>query len=128
MPQNVLTITKQADSDLSAKQFFLMKATATGVDLNGTLNGPVLGVLTNDPKLGMNAAIQIAGTARVVSGGAFAIGDPVKSDAAGKAIKQTGEAAGTQVYVIGMALEAAGGADEQVDIAIRPYVVNLAVS
>ncbi|SRR6266511_1341529 len=128
MPQNILTISRSADSDLSAKQFFLMKATATGCDLNGTLNGPILGVLTNAPTAGKAAAVQVEGVARVVAGAAFAIGDYVKSDAAGKAIKQTAEAVGTQVHVIGMALEAAGADGDQVDILIRPVVVNLAVS
>ena len=71
MPQNILTITRSADVDLSAKQHFLMKATATGVDLNATLNGPVLGVLTNDPVAGKGAAVQVAGVARVVAGAAF---------------------------------------------------------
>ncbi len=128
MPQNILTIARKADNDLSLKQFFLMKATATGVDLNGTLNGPVLGPLTNDPVAGKAAAVQVAGVARVVAGAAFAIGDPIKSDAAGKAIKQTGEAAGTQVFVIGRALEAAAADGDQVEILITPFVVNLAVS
>src|SRR6266508_4939984 len=99
MPQNILTITRSADVDLSAKQYFLVKATATGVDLNATLNGPVLGVLTNDPVAGKGAAVQVEGVARVVAGGVFAAGDYLKSDAAGKAIKQTAEAAGTQVFV-----------------------------
>ncbi len=128
MPQNILTISRSADTDLSLKQYFLMKATATGVDLNGTLNGPVLGVLTNDPVAGKAAAVQVEGIARVVAGGAFVAGDPIKSDAAGKAIKQTGEAVGVQVYVIGMALEAAGADGDQVDIHIRPHVVNLAIT
>lgn len=128
MPQNILTITRSADADLSAKQYFLVKATATGVALNDTLNGPVLGVLTNDPVAGKGAAVQVQGTARVVAGAAFAAGDPIKSDAAGKAIKQTGEAVGVQVYVIGMALQAAGADGDQVDIHIRPYVVNLAIT
>jgi hypothetical protein len=128
MPQNILTITRKADADLSAKQYFLVKATATGVDLNTTLNGPVLGVLTNDPASGKGASVQVLGQARVVAGGAFAIGDYVKSDGAGKAIKQTGEAAGTLVHVIGQALEAAAADGDQVEILIKPQVVNNAVS
>lgn len=127
--QNILSITRKADADLSTKQYFLMKATAAGgCDLNATLNGPVLGVLTNDPASGKAAAVQVAGVARVVAGAAFAVGDPIKSDAAGKAIKQTGEAVGVQVHVIGMALEAAAADGDQVEILIRPHVVNLAVS
>jgi hypothetical protein len=129
MPQNILTITRKADADLSAKQYFLVKATATGVDLNTTLNGPVLGVLTNDPASGKAAAVQVVGVARVVAGAAFAAGDLLKSDANGKAIKQTGEAAGTLVHAFGIALEAAAADLDQVEVLlIGRAVVNNAVS
>ena len=126
--QNILTITRSAGSDLSAKQFFAVKATADGgCDLAGA-NERVLGVLTNDPKTAGAAAVQVAGVARVVAGGAFAAGDYLKADAAGKAVKQTGEAAGTLVEVFAVALEAAAADGDQVEILLARAVVNNAAT
>ncbi len=126
---NILSITRSADADLSTKTNFFVKATATGVDLNTTLNGKVLGVLTNDPNAaGKAASVQVDGVVLVKSGAAVAVGDDLKSDAAGKAIPSTGEAAGTQVYIVGTALDAAAGADELIRMHMRPSYVNRAVS
>lgn len=125
--QNILTITRGADSDLSAKQYFAVKATATGCDLAGD-NERVLGVLTNDPTAAGAAAVQVAGVARITAGGAFAAGDYLKSDAAGKAVQQTGEAAGTLVEVFAIALEAAAADGDQVEALLTRAVVNNAAS
>ncbi len=126
--QNILTITRSADADLSAKQFFAVKATADGgCDLAGA-NERVLGVLTNDPQAAGAAAVQVAGVARVVAGGVFAAGDYLKSDAAGKATKQDAEAAGTLVEVFAIALEAAAADGDQVEVLLARAVVNNAAT
>jgi len=80
----------KAAADLTAKQFYLVKRTsATEVNICGA--GEVaLGVLVNKPNTGEAADVFAFGYAQVVSDGnaaAIAIGDPLKSDAAGKAVK-----------------------------------------
>lgn len=112
---NLLTITRSADADLSAKQYFIVKATASnGCALAGAGDIP-LGVLTNDPESGEAAAIQVAGVVRVTAGAGFAVGARVKADAAGKAITLV-NGAGTKEQSIGIALEAATNDGDIVEI------------
>jgi hypothetical protein len=127
---DLLTTTETSDADLSAvaNKRKLVKHSATGVALCSVLNERVYGVLTNLPGLGKSAQVQIAGIAKCQAGAAIAKGDFVKTDATGRVITQTAEAAGTQVFVLGQALEAAGAAGDMIAVHIRPLVINLAVS
>lgn len=126
--QNTLSITRKADADLSTKQYFLVKATAAGGCALAGANDRVLGVLTNDPASGKAAAVQTHGTARVVAGAAIAVGDYVKSDAAGKAVAAAGEAVGVLVEVFGLALEAAAADLNEIEVLLTRVVINRAVS
>lgn len=125
---NILTITREADADLSASQYLCMKASAdNGCALAGA-NEKVLGVLQNDPAADRAAAIQIEGVTRVKTGGAVAVGDYLKSDANGKAVAAAGEAAGVLVEVFAVALEAAAGADELINAHLTRVVINRAAT
>jgi hypothetical protein len=127
---DLLSVAETSDGDLSAvanKNKFV-KLTATGIVLCSVLNERIYGVLTNKPATGKSAQIQIAGVAKVQAGAAVAKGDLVKTDATGRAITQTAEAVGVQVYTFGMALEAAGAAGDLIAVAIRPAITNLAIT
>lgn len=124
---NLLAIPIKADSDLSTKQYFLAKFTATGVDI-AAANDRVAGPIINKPKLGDAAAIQVAGVAFVAAGAAVAKGDYVKSDANGRAITSTAEAAGTLVEIFGIALDAAAAQDDRIRVLLHRVVINRAVS
>jgi hypothetical protein len=129
-----IAITRKADVDLSAKQFYAVKLTAAnGCDLAGASDAAggeaVVGVLQNKPTLGKAAEVLIEGSiTRGVAGAAFAVGDPLKTTAAGKFVKSTAEAAGTLVHVVGTALEAAAADLDVVEIQLTHYVINRAIS
>jgi hypothetical protein len=123
-----ISITRKADADLSARQYRFVTATASnGCALAGA-NARALGVLQNKPKSGEAAAIQTEGQTKVVAGGAFAVGDYVKSDANGKAVQVTGEAAGTIVELLGIALEAAAADGDIVEIQLIHGTLNRAAT
>lgn len=127
-------LTRKADSDLSAKQYFAVKLTATnGCDLAGASDAAggeaILGVLQNKPTLGKAAEVMLpSSVTRVVAGAAFAVGDPLKVDANGRFIKATGEAAGTLVHVVATALEAAAALGDIVEAQLTHYVINRALT
>lgn len=126
---DLLTVTESADADLSTHKNKCVKQSATGVALCDTLNERVYGVLTNKPSAaGRSAQVQVIGVAKVMAGAAIAKGAYVKVDATARVITQTAEAAGTQVFVLGQALEAATAAGDLIAVLIRPLVTNLAVS
>jgi hypothetical protein len=124
---NLLSTTFKADSDLSTKQYFLGKRTATGVDL-AAANDRVLGPIVNKPKQAGGAAIQVAGIAFVKAGAAITAGDYLKADANGRAITAGGEAPGTLVEAFGIALEDATALDDQIRVLLQRVVINRAVS
>jgi hypothetical protein len=130
-------ITRVADADLSAKQYFAVKLTnnnsGNGVDLAGASDAAggeaILGVLQNKPILGQAAEVMIAPCiTRAVAAGAFVPGDPLKTDANGRFVKATGEAAGTLVHVVATALEPAAALGDIVEVALNHYVINRAIS
>lgn len=87
----LLDINMKAASDLSAKQFFLVKQTAADtVDLVGAVTDRALGVLVNAPKANQAASVQTDGIAKVVSDGsgtAIAANDPLAADTSGRVVK-----------------------------------------
>lgn len=120
---NVLTITREAGEDLSTKQYFFATATADGKCALSGADDRVLGVITNDPESGEAAAIQVAGVVRITAGAAFAVGDLLKADAAGKAI-EAALGAGTKEEIAGMALEAATADGDIVEMLVRPQTLT----
>lgn len=124
---NLFAFTQKADADLSAKQYFLAKLTATGADV-AAANDVVAGVIVNKPKAGDGASLQASGIAFVKAGAAITKGDYLKSDANGRAITSTGEAAGTLVQIFGIALEAATAQDDVIRVLLTRVVINRAIT
>jgi hypothetical protein len=91
-----------AAADLSTKQFFGVKFTATGVALCSVAGEQCDGFLQNKPAAGAVCNVAVDGKSKAVAGGAIAKGARVTVTAAGKlAVAASGN------YVLGIALEAA---------------------
>jgi hypothetical protein len=102
----------KAVSDLTAKQFYIVKASSTEneIALAAAATDKLIGVLTNKPLSGETADVyarNAAGTGKVIAGGTVAINDYITSDANGKAVATT--TSGDQI--LGIALEAAVSGD-----------------
>jgi hypothetical protein len=84
----------EADSDLSAKQYYIVKVSAANkVDVCNSA-ALAIGVLQNAPGDTHAAEVLSIGRSKVVSDGsgtAIAAGDKVMSDGNGKAVKATGQ-------------------------------------
>lgn len=106
----LLDVNMKANSDLSAKQFFLVKQTALDtVDLMAANTDLCFGVLTNAPKANQAASCQTDGVAKVVSDGsgtAIAAGDRLASDGSGRVVKNVT----ADRLVIGVAMDASTAA------------------
>lgn len=131
-PDTQLNIPCIADADLSANQYRAVVATANnggkGIALAGS-NVKILGILQDKPSAnGKPATVCVEGPTRAVAGAAFARGDALKTDANGRLITAAGEAAGVVVQVVAQALEAAGAAGDIVEVVLRHYTYNNAVS
>jgi len=107
--RGTLPTTFVASATLVTKQYYIVKRhTVEGqIAICSNAGDLPLGIVRNAPAAGGEAAILTVGsnvTAKVVSDGTtpIAIGDTVGTDAAGKAIKKTADAA----YIIGIALQA----------------------
>jgi len=89
----ILNVNMKANSDLSAKQFFIVKQTAADtVDLTSAVTDRPFGVLINAPKQNQAGEVQTDGIAKVASdgsGSAIAAGDQLGTDANGRAVKCT---------------------------------------
>lgn len=77
--------------------------------------GAVLGVAETDAATGDYVTVCRGGVQRVVSGGAIAVGDVVKSAASGRVVTATVGTDAVNLY-LGTALTAAGGAGVTVDV------------
>ena len=110
-----------ADADLSAKQFFLVKAVAgPAVDLAGD-GEAVYAVVQNKPTSGEEAEIMRQGISKCVAGAAVVAGVKVASDAAGKVITAV-----SGKHPVGIALTAAGSDGDIISVDILPSLVPLA--
>lgn len=113
-------ITRTANADLSAKQYYFVEAIAGGkADACNAITDVALGVLQNDPTSGLPAAIAVLGTSKVVAGAAIAECARVAPMASGKA--QT--SAITQ-YARGIALEAAAADGDIIEILLITTTVQ----
>lgn len=116
--------TKQADScitmiagaDLSAKQFYIVQPNSSGqAVLSAASDLTQIGVLQNKPASGYAGTVQVGGITKCIAGAAVAAGSRVTSDASGKAIVAT-----TGKQVIGLAMTAAGAANEIFEVFLSP--------
>jgi hypothetical protein len=102
-----------ASADLSASQHHFVEVDANGrVTISNAAGESVLGVLQNDPDaIDVAAAIMTNGISKVVAGAAVTVGALVQTNASGRAI-----AALSADFVVGRALEAAGGNGEVIPV------------
>lgn len=91
----------KAGADLSAKQFYLVKmgSTAGEVVLAAAATDEVIGILQNAPVAGDTALVLLVngqGTAKVVAGGVWALGNRLGADSNGKVVALSQTGAGSQ--------------------------------
>lgn len=76
-----------AAADYTAKQYYLVYVSAANVVTLGGAGAVCAGVLINKPDSGIAADVFGLGEGEVILGGTVAANDPLKCDAAGKAVK-----------------------------------------
>jgi hypothetical protein len=104
-----LTWTFKADNDLSAKQFYFVKRTSTGVDVADATSTGAIGVLQNKPKQYQAALVCMIGVTKMSSDAALAIGNIVGPSSDGQAqVLTPGHADDPWAY--GTVIDAATGA------------------
>lgn len=110
-----------ADADYSATgQYRAVKRTATGIVLCGANSNDFLGILQDDPALGEAGTVKTRDVSKVVAGGAFAAGDELTTDAAGRLVVAT---AGQQVLAVAVEPAAALGDISSASIGRRGLAV-----
>ena len=118
LQEAVRSISRLAAADLTGSQFLLVDIDSDGKAALAGSTTRVAGVLQNNPDTDQAATVAIAGVTKVISGAAITAGADVGSDAAGKAIAFVAPATGVVAFKSGIALTAAGGADEVIDMLI----------
>jgi hypothetical protein len=117
-----------ADADYSAKQYYLVDVSSTGIVLCSAAGQKGLPLL-NKPTQGQECDVAYSGVARVIFGGTVTRGMMLKSDSSGRAVEAEESVVDTQAgsatdpvigsYVVGIALT--GGAVNQYgDMLILP--------
>lgn len=114
MPQqniSLLALTVTAAGTIAANRFVTPAGAQAGADAN------TLGVCRQAAAAADKITVDVLGTAIVEAGAAISAGATVKSDASGRAI--TWASSGAKV---GIALEAAGGAGQMIEVLLIPNV------
>ena len=110
----VKSVTLVAGADLTAAQFTFVDIASGAVTRVGAVTDRAIGVLQNTPNTGEAAEVALLqGIVKVRAGEAIAQDGVVKADATGRA---TDVAIATSEIEIGIALTAAGAADELVEV------------
>jgi len=111
----VLDLTFKAGADLTDLKYHYVKLDGSGGLIPCVADELSIGILQNEPDIvGQAARVRLLGTSKLVMGGTCSENDPIKSDANGH-----GVVADTNLDYIGaIALEAAGGADEIIEVLI----------
>lgn len=110
------SFTRDADADLTTKQFFCVKAAAGGeIALSGD-GEAILGILQNDPNTGEAGNVMSAGISKAVAGAAITEGDLIASDANGKIIT-----AASADRTIGQALDAASADGDIIEVLLGSF-------
>lgn len=114
-------IAMDAAVDLSASQYTVVKLSAANKINVASLNTSrtYLGILQTDPTSGQRATVCVNGVSKAVAGAAVTVGDIITHDSSGHVI--TKPSSGTYVC-FGMALEAAGAANDVIAILVRDPV------
>lgn len=98
-----------ADTDLSTKQYFIVKLSSTGIALCAATTDIPYGVLQNSPKQGMPATVQCSGTSKVKTTAATVRGSLLGTDASGLAAIYV-NGTDTTKYILGICTEPTGAA------------------
>lgn len=126
----VLDVTRDAAADLSTKQFFIVKRSGAGQINVAAAGEQCYGVLQDKPNAaGRSGSVRVYGVTKVVAGAAITEGDPIASDAAGKAkaavtgrtnTSDAGAANDALIgsYVLGIALEPAAADGDVISMLI----------
>ncbi len=109
-----------AAADLSGKQYYAVKLTATGFNVTG-LGEAADGILQNAPTAGQIAIVKTAGESTMIGGGSLAtIGTLIASTSAGKAKAAVLESSGgTGSAIIGRQLTVCSGDNAQFQVFIN---------
>ena len=82
----------------------------------------IIGIAQNDAADGEPVRVRLLGISKAIAAGAISMGDLVQiADSAGK-VQTASPAAGTNAFIVGVAMDAAGSAGEYVHINIMPSV------
>jgi hypothetical protein len=104
----ILTLSVKATGAILPRRFVSFAGAQLAV-----AGADAFGVAQYGAAIGELVSVVRLGTAVVDSGAAVAIGDPIKTDASGRAIAQGGTGA-----ILGKALSAASGADQKIEIVL----------
>lgn len=105
-----------------------LNATANTVNVIGAASDVVVGIALDTVATGENIDVLMAGPTKImVSAGAISKGAYVGlSGTAGKIGALTLDGSGTTIqYVLGVAMEAASGADEEIEVLWMPFVYQV---
>lgn len=119
--KNQVYDSQQAATDLSAHRYTLMRLSAAGyVNVASDANNTGLfGVLVNKPSSGQTAKVMLSGIGPVVAGAAITVNALLTHNGSGRV---TAAVSGTNVNIIGRALQAATADGEEITAEIfRPY-------
>jgi len=106
--QNLQCFTALAGADLSAKQFYFVRLSATGtIELCDTEGELPCGILQNKPTSGQPAQVAYAGVSKLELGGTVDSNDEVMTDANGKG-KAAAGAATPGNFIVGSMLAGGG--------------------
>lgn len=107
-----------AGADLSAKQFYIVKQSASTVVLCDTGGEKALGVLQNAPASGEAALVRVFGQSKVVAGNTFSsAGSLVQATTSG-----TADVATTGDFPVGQMLVTAASGDKAMMLVNTGYV------
>jgi Uncharacterized conserved protein (DUF2190) len=110
--------TLKAGADLSTtgqNLFVKLQSDGTIIAVAAATDRPI-GVLTNNPKSGQEGSVVLVGGVKLTAGGTVAVGDPITTDATGKAVKIT-VGTDTTKYILGTAITG-GASGEIITVAI----------
>lgn len=111
-----------AGADLSTKKYLAAKISADNtVDAATAVGDPFGGVIVVENTSGKGVVCRLLGLSKGISGAAISIGDLLTVDGNSKFIV-TAAAAGVNNSIWGIALSAADGADEIIQIMVMPMI------
>jgi hypothetical protein len=117
-----------AGEDLSGSRFVFVKlhTTQNQVVAATAATDNIIGIVTNSPKTGYEAAVTLLngmGTMLITASTTISLGAKVTATTGGKAVTATQTAGGSQptVVVAGIALEAATGDGHQIEIMLTRF-------